>query len=148
MNLITLRKLYVLLAILTLGLIALGGAVRAMNAGLACPDWPLCFGQLIPDFHPQVYFEFIHRVVAGLIAVLSLVIGIFAIRNPEIPKKVKTLIWIGWATLIVQIIMGGLTVLKLLHSGTVITHLALGILFFSLTVWILLTLTHREWRTP
>ena len=44
-----------------LAVIALGVLTRAMDAGLACPDWPLCFGDVIPDYHPQVYLEFIHR---------------------------------------------------------------------------------------
>src|SRR5262249_890506 len=47
---------YRLLLVLTTCLMALGGATRAMDAGLACPDWPLCFGHFVPDFHPQVYF--------------------------------------------------------------------------------------------
>ena len=52
-------------------LIALGGGVRAMDAGLACPDWPLCFGDYIPDYHPQDFLEFIHRALAGLVGIVS-----------------------------------------------------------------------------
>jgi heme a synthase len=32
----------------TLCLMALGSATRVMNAGLSCPDWPLCYGGLLP----------------------------------------------------------------------------------------------------
>ena len=64
-------RVYGLLCAAIICLIALGAATRAMNAGLACPDWPLCFGDIIPDFHPQVYFEFIHRVLACLIALAT-----------------------------------------------------------------------------
>jgi len=115
-------------------LIALGGSVRAMHAGLACPDWPLCFGKVIPEFQVQVYFEFIHRVLAGLIALLSLFVGIKILRN-DYSKAVKYTILISWAVLIAQIILGGLTVLKLLHFGVVTAHLIFGLTFFGLVLW-------------
>ncbi len=49
------------LIFLVVDLMVLGAAVRAFDAGLTCPDWPLCFGNVVPAFHWGVYFEFIHR---------------------------------------------------------------------------------------
>jgi heme a synthase len=117
-------------------LIALGGAVRAMNAGLACPDWPLCFGDYIPDYHPQVYFEFIHRVMAGLIGIVSVWLAVLMFRNPKVSKTLKWLVAISLVTLAAQIILGGLTVLWLLHEKVVAAHLMLASFFIGMNLWI------------
>jgi cytochrome c oxidase assembly protein subunit 15 len=128
----TIKKLITFLCVFVLCLIALGGAVRAMDAGLSCPDWPLCFGKFIPDFHPQVYFEFIHRVIAGLVAVFTAVLTYAVYKKKQYPKIARVLVTSMCAVLILQIIMGGLTVLKLLYFGVVTLHLLLGMLFFTL----------------
>src|SRR5437016_12145991 len=47
--------------------IVVGGTVRGMGAGLACPDWPLCNGSVVPDLGgPLVGVEYAHRIVAAL----------------------------------------------------------------------------------
>ena len=112
-----------------IGLIVLGAFVRAMDAGLACPDWPLCFGDYIPDFQIQVYLEFIHRFLAGLIAIVCLLLNLKLIRNPKITESTKTLCWLSWTVLIAQIIMGGLTVTMELNEYVVVAHLSLALIF-------------------
>jgi len=129
-------KLYKVLCVFVLALIALGGSVRAMNAGLACPDWPLCFGDFIPDYHPQVYFEFLHRVLAGLVAIAIVIMNTILLRNREVPRSTKYLCWFTFVLLFAQVIMGGLTVLKLLQAFIVTGHLALGTGLFAVTCWI------------
>ncbi len=129
-------KIYKILCVTVLALIALGGSVRAMNAGLACPDWPLCFGDVIPDYHPQVYFEFIHRVLAGLVAIAIVIMNTTLLRNKQVMKTTKVLCWMTFLLLVIQIVMGGLTVLLQLHSKVVTLHLALGTGLFAITCWI------------
>lgn len=117
-------------------LIAIGGSVRAMNAGLACPDWPLCFGDYIPDYHPQVYFEFIHRVLAGTVGLITLFLAVQVSRVKTLPTKIKIFSWLAVLLVAFQVVLGGLTVLLQLHDKVVAAHLALAVMFFSVLLWV------------
>ncbi|MBO0352094.1 COX15/CtaA family protein, partial [Phormidium pseudopriestleyi FRX01] len=71
------RRLVWKIAIATLLLMAVGSATRVMNAGLACPDWPLCYGQLVPtqQMNLQVFLEWFHRLDAGLIGLSAIALA-------------------------------------------------------------------------
>ncbi len=121
------------LAIAVLGLMALGSATRVMNAGLSCPDWPLCYGQVLPSqqMNLQVFLEWFHRLVATTIGLATL--GFFVVSlwqrrqlSPRFPQAV------GFAVLVVlmQGVLGGLTVTQLLRFDIVTAHLGTGLFFF------------------
>ncbi|MBY0400788.1 COX15/CtaA family protein [Myxococcota bacterium] len=114
------------LAGLTYGLIVLGALVRAHGAGLSCPDWPLCFGEIIPKLDFRVAFEFGHRVVAGSVAILFGLLSVATLRRPELAPALRRPLAIAAALLAVQIVLGGLTVLHLLATWTVTSHLLTG----------------------
>jgi len=116
-------------------LIALGGAVRVMDAGLACPDWPLCFGDYIPDYHPQVYLEFLHRVMAGVVSVTLAVLAYFLWFRSRAPARMKWLMGLVLVLLFSQVILGGLTVLWQLHAKVVAAHLGFATGIFALLLW-------------
>lgn len=116
------------LVFLTFDLMLLGAAVRALDAGLTCPDWPLCFGLAVPEFHLGVYLEFIHRAIAGFVALVFMALFIYCLINPHL-KKVRWLMFVALFFLLAQIIMGGLTVLKLLAPKIVTLHLGLAVSF-------------------
>lgn len=65
------------MAIATLFLMALGSATRVMNAGLSCPDWPLCYGELVPrqQMNLQVFLEWFHRLVASVMGLAAIVLA-------------------------------------------------------------------------
>ena len=131
---IWLRRLIWKLAIATLALMAVGSATRVMNAGLACPDWPLCYGQLVPQqqMNLQVFLEWFHRLDAALIGLTTLVlVGVSLWFRRQLPR------WVPWASMaalmliVVQGALGGLTVTELLRFDIVTAHLGTALLFFS-----------------
>lgn len=125
------------MAIATLLLMAIGAATRVMNAGLACPDWPLCYGQIVPtrQMNLQVFLEWFHRLDASLIGLSAIVLmGISWWKKSSLPR------WLPWAStfalslIIVQGILGGLTVTELLRFDIVTAHLGTALLFLATLV--------------
>ncbi len=117
---------FALLLGLTYLLIVLGALVRVQGAGLACPDWPLCFGTLIPVFDLKVAFEWTHRLVAGSLAIAFVVLAALTLRLPLRRQRLVVLLAIGAGLLALQILLGALTVWQLLASWTVTSHLLTG----------------------
>jgi cytochrome c oxidase assembly protein subunit 15 len=107
-------------------LIVLGALVRAHGAGLACPDWPLCFGKLVPSFDLRVGFEWTHRVVAGSVALVFVGLAACVLTRPGARAACGG--WLALAALLLalQIALGALTVWKLLAAWTVTSHLLVG----------------------
>lgn len=131
----TIAKSLSVLIVVTFFLISLGGAVRAAHSGLSCPDWPLCFGELIPDYQIQVYYEFIHRAIAGLVAIGTAVLAFATWRMKGVTEHLKTTVIVAVGILVIQIVMGGLTVLKMLKPYIVTSHLGFGMSFFASLLW-------------
>ena len=104
----------------------LGALVRAHGAGLACPDWPLCFGQVIPQFDLKVAFEWGHRALAGSVGIAFLVLSILTLRRPDVGLALRPWLALAAVLLAIQITLGALTVWELLASWTVTSHLVVG----------------------
>lgn len=117
---------FVALAGVTYVLIVFGALVRANGAGLACPDWPLCFGEVIPAFDVGVAFEWGHRALAGSVGLVFLGLGIATLRLPNLGRAMRGGLAVAAMLLAVQVVLGGLTVLELLARWTVTSHLVTG----------------------
>jgi cytochrome c oxidase assembly protein subunit 15 len=120
------------LVILTFCLIVLGALVRANGAGLACPDWPLCFGNLIPEIDLQVGFEWSHRVLAGSVTAIFAFLSWSAWRSSTRSRYVTALLTAAAVLIAVQIALGALTVWLKLAPWTVTAHLITGNSFASM----------------
>lgn len=131
----------------TLLLVAAGGLVKSMEAGLAVPDWPLSFGQLMPPMEGGVLYEHGHRMIGALVGLLTIGLAIWLWRSSG-PRWLKTLGWAALAAVVVQGILGGVTVLLKLPPAVSMSHAALAQLFFSATV-VIARATSPEWsREP
>ncbi|HEY9904876.1 MAG TPA: heme A synthase [Candidatus Sericytochromatia bacterium] len=128
------RRLVWKIAIATLLLMAVGSATRVMNAGLACPDWPLCYGQLVPSkqMNLQVFLEWFHRLDAALIGLSAIALAGLSWWNRRLLPS-----WLPWAStfalglIVFQGVLGGLTVTELLRFDIVTAHLGTALLFFT-----------------
>jgi cytochrome c oxidase assembly protein subunit 15 len=137
---------FMTLVAFTFGLIVLGALVRAHEAGLACPDWPLCFGQTIPEMNLEVAFEWSHRVLAGSVALAFATLAGICLAQPEARRRVGSWLALGTVLLLTQILLGALTVWQLLAAWTVTLHLLFGNAF-AVTL-LLVAVRLRRTATP
>jgi cytochrome c oxidase assembly protein subunit 15 len=140
-----LHRFAVLTACATFCLIFIGGLVTSTGSALAVPDWPLAFGKLIPAWEGGIRFEYGHRLAAGTVVILTLVLMTWAWRA-EPRKWVRTLVFTAFGLIIVQAILGGITVLLELPLAIAVTHAATAQALFCLMVSIAI-FSNPGWET-
>ncbi|MFZ0408622.1 MAG: COX15/CtaA family protein [Cyanobium sp.] len=116
-------------------LVVIGGTTRVMEAGLACPDWPLCYGVLLPgrQMNLQVFLEWFHRLDAFLVGLALLVLsGLSLASRSRLPRWLPWLSAAALALVAVQGLLGALTVIQLLDASTVTAHLTTALLLVLL----------------
>lgn len=127
----SMKRRYALLAwsaaVCTYLLIVLGAVVRITGSGLGCGDhWPLCNGRLFPPLDDiATLIEWSHRLVAALVSVLVAALAGYAWwlrRGPEV-RPASRAPYVALALLVVQVLLGAITVKLELPAWTVILHL-------------------------
>jgi len=130
------RRFYQIVAILAAvcayATIVLGGTVRGMDAGLACLDWPLCNGSIVPDLgNPQVAVEYAHRLVAAVTSLSILLTMVLALLWYRAELRLVLLSTVAFGILVAQVGLGALTITSALNWVIVTIHLALGTATFA-----------------
>lgn len=124
------------LAVLAGVVVVVGGIVRVSGAGLGCPDWPLCHGQVVPPALGPALIEFTHRIVAGLFSLGVLWLGWAGWRlrrhgggpaEAAVARKALARTAAASVALVLfQVVLGGLNVLTELSPEVGATHLAVA----------------------
>jgi len=116
-------------------LLVAGALVTSTESGLAVPDWPLSYGKVMPPMVGGILYEHGHRLVAAAVSTLvGLEFGIifFCLEGKE-KRKIKILAGAAFGAILLQAVLGGLTVLLLLPPAVSSAHAALAEIVFALT---------------
>jgi cytochrome c oxidase assembly protein subunit 15 len=146
-----LHRYTTLLASATLVLIAAGGMVTSTNSGLSVPDWPTTYGYNMFTFPLDkmvggIKWEHGHRLIASGVGMLTMGLVVFLYRV-EPRRWVRRLGLFALGAVVLQGLLGGLTVIYLLPDPISISHAGLAQIFFCLTITIAVV-TSRHWREP
>jgi cytochrome c oxidase assembly protein subunit 15 len=130
----------------TLVLVFAGGLVTSTGSAMAVPSWPLDAGRLLPrQWNAGVVFEWGHRAIAGTVSIITLILAIWTwIAERRVWVRYTALAALG--LVIVQAVLGGITVLLNLPLAVAVAHAMTGQAFFCLMVAIAL-FTNPRWET-
>jgi protoheme IX farnesyltransferase len=128
----------------TIGLVVIGVIVRATDSGMGCPDWPLCYGQIIPPTTDsgdviayKAWLEWIHRAIAAMIGLIVLAVVFIALRNLKDRRSLQGASIALLGLVLFQAWLGRQTVLESNSGASVTAHLASAMAFVGLQVWVL-----------
>jgi len=128
-------------------LIIAGGLVTSNDYGLAVPDWPKSYGVWMPQMIGGVLYEHGHRMIAASVGFLTIILAFWLLAR-DTRRWVKVLGFVALLAVILQGVLGGLTVLFLLPTPISVLHATLAQTFFCLLVSIALFISKEWWARP
>jgi len=134
------RSLCIAALALAFIVVVMGAYVRLSDAGLGCPDWPLCYGQPLPadiadrDALARAWKEMGHRYLAGTLGALILALAVAAWRLRQSAPLVTAVVLL----VVFQAMLGKWTVTMLLKPAIVTAHLVGGMATLALLAWLAL----------
>jgi heme a synthase len=163
----TTRNLSLIATVLALVVIMLGAYTRLEHAGLGCPDWPGCYGNILvpmsetaiasaneafperPVEAGKAWIEMVHRYFASALGLLIVIINIIAWRNKK-RGHIVFLPTVILALVIFQGLLGMWTVTMKLDPRVVMSHLLGGFTLVSLLFLLSMRLAkfRRHYRIP
>lgn len=146
------QKLTKLAFLMALVVVTLGALTRLLDAGLGCPDWPGCYGQIIPPSSEEhaivdegkAWMEMIHRYVASALGFVIILITLAIQNDVNASNKARWISRFLLLLVIVQGLFGMWTVTLKLLPQIVTLHLLGGMAVLATTFWLMLILKQRQ----
>src|SRR5579863_536236 len=135
-----LHRFAVATASCTILLLMAGALVTSNDAADSVPDWPLAYGKLIPPLIGGIRFEYAHRVAAGTVAIMTLILAVW-LTFAKFRPLAKALGWVALVLVLAQATLGALRVYEFHPMLSATAHATLAQVYFITIVGLSLYLS-------